>query len=207
MAGRLICVSNRVSLPRKAAAPGGLAVGVLGALKRTGGVWFGWGGELTDEEPGDPDIHIHDGVTYASVELRRQEFHRYYNGFSNDALWPLFHYMPSKFRFRPEEREAYESVNRQFALKLAPLLRPNDMIWVHDYHLIPLACRLRELGVRAPIGFFLHIPFPYIETLRVLPTYAELIRDMASYDVVGFQTQSDLTSYMEIGRASCRERV
>lgn len=195
MAGRLVCVSNRVSLPRRTAAPGGLAVGVLSALKRTGGVWFGWGGDLTDEEPGEPDVHIRDGVTYASLELRREEFQRYYNGFSNDALWPLFHYMPSKFRFRPEERDAYESVNRQFAHRLLPLLRPDDIIWVHDYHLIPLACRLRELGVRSPIGFFLHIPFPYIETLRVLPTYAELIRDMTSYDVVGFQTESDLTSF------------
>lgn len=195
MAGRLVCVSNRVSLPRKTAAPGGLAVGVLSALRKTGGVWFGWGGELTDGEPGEPDILIRDGVTYTSLELQRDEFHRYYNGFSNDALWPLFHYMPSKFRFRAEERDAYESVNRQFAQRLAPLLRPDDIIWVHDYHLIPLACRLRELGVRAPIGFFLHIPFPYIETLRVLPTYSELVRDMASYDVVGFQTESDLTSF------------
>lgn len=195
MAGRLVCVSNRVSLPRKTAAPGGLAVGVLSALQKTGGVWFGWGGELTDGEPGEPDILIRDGVTYTSLELQREEFHRYYNGFSNDSLWPLFHYMPSKFRFRAEERDAYESINRQFAQRLAPLLRPDDIIWVHDYHLIPLACRLRELGVRAPIGFFLHIPFPYIETLRVLPTYAELVRDMASYDVVGFQTESDLTSF------------
>jgi trehalose 6-phosphate synthase len=129
------------------------------------------------------------------IDLRREQFHRYYNGFSNDALWPLFHYMPSKFRFRPEEREAYEEVNRQFAQKLLPLLETDDCIWVHDYHLIPLGCRLRELGVRAPIGFFLHIPFPYIETLRVLPTFAELVRDLTSYDVVGFQTHSDLRSF------------
>lgn len=195
MTGRLVCVSNRVSLPRKTAAPGGLAVGVLSALKHTGGVWFGWGGELTDAEPGEPDIHVRDSVTYALLELQRNEFQRYYNGFSNDALWPLFHNMPSKFRFKAEERDAYENVNRQFAQRLLPLLRPDDIIWVHDYHLIPLACRLRELGVRAPIGFFLHIPFPYIETLRVLPTYAELIRDLASYDVVGFQTESDLASF------------
>jgi trehalose 6-phosphate synthase len=196
MAARLVCVSNRVTLPRKTAAAGGLAVGVLGALKRTGGVWFGWGGELTDEEPSEPDIHIRDGVTYATVDLRREEFQQYYNGFSNEGLWPLFHYMPTKFRFRPEEREAYESVNRQFAQRLLPLLQPDDLIWVHDYHLIPLGCRLRELGVNARIGFFLHIPFPYIETLRVLPTHAELVRDLVSYDVVGFQTDSDLRSFL-----------
>ena len=195
MAGRLICVSNRVSLPRKAAAPGGLAVGVLNALKRTGGLWFGWGGELSDADPGEPEIHIREGVTYALVELRRDSFELYYNGFANESLWPLFHYMPTRFRFRHEEREAYELVNRQFAQKLAALVKPNDIIWVHDYHLIPLACRLRELGVRVPIGFFLHIPFPYIETLRVLPTYAELVRDLTAYDLVGFQADSDLRSF------------
>ncbi len=168
----------------------------MSALQRTGGLWFGWGGELTEEEPGQPAISIREGVAHATIELRREQFQRYYNGFSNDALWPLFHYMPSKFRFRPDEQLAYEEVNRQFAQKLQPLLKPDDIIWVHDYHLIPLGCRLREAGVRAPIGFFLHIPFPYIETLRVLPTFAELVRDLASYDVVGFQTQSDLHSFL-----------
>lgn len=196
MTSRLVCVSNRISVPRKAAAPGGLAIGIQTALKRTGGVWFGWGGELTQHTPGDSDLHVRDGVIFATIDLQREEFHRYYNGFANDALWPLFHSMPSKLRFRPDEREAYESVNRQFAHKLLPLLKPDDCIWVHDYHLIPLACRLREIGVSAPIGFFLHIPFPYIETLRVLPTFAELVSDLVRYDVVGFQTDSDLRSFL-----------
>ncbi len=160
-----------------------------------GGLWFGWNGELTDGQPDEPDLQIRDGVAYASMSLRKDDFERYYNGFSNDALWPLFHYMPDKFRFRPEDRDAYERVNRQFATALASMLEPDDLIWVHDYHLIPLACRLRELGVRAPIGFFLHIPFPHYQVLRVLPTYAELMRDLAAYDVVGFQTQSDLESF------------
>ena len=192
---RVICVSNRVSLPRRNAAAGGLAVGVLAALRRTGGVWFGWNGEFSDGEPSEPDVHVRDGVTYVSIEFRREEFELYYNGFANGALWPVFHYMPSKFRFRSEERDAYESINRQFARHLLPLLRPDDLIWIHDYHLIPLGSRLRELGVRVPIGFFLHIPFPHIEALRVLPTHAELVRDLASYDVLGFQTQSDLASF------------
>jgi trehalose 6-phosphate synthase len=193
---RLICVSNRISVPRRASAPGGLAIGILGALKRTGGVWFGWGGDLTDEGPGAPELHVREGVTFATIELRRQEFHRYYNGFSNDGLWPLFHGMPSKFRFRPEEHAAYESVNAQFARQLLPMQEQGDCIWVHDYHLIPLARCLRALGVKAPIGFFLHIPFPYIETLRVLPTFAQLVRDLTCFDVVGFQTESDLRSFL-----------
>jgi trehalose 6-phosphate synthase len=192
---RLVCVSNRISLPRKSVAPGGLAVGILGALKRTGGLWFGWGGETVEHEPGDPDIHIRDGVTYATLELRQPEFDLYYNGYSNDVLWPLFHYFLKGMRYSSEQREAYESVNRTFAQKLLPLLGENDLVWVHDYHLIPLGRRLRELGLQRPVGFFLHIPFPNIEMLRVLPSYAELLRDLASYDVVGLQTQNDLRAF------------
>lgn len=193
--GRLVCVSNRISLPRKTAAPGGLAVGILSALKRTGGLWFGWGGETIDREPGDPDIHIREGVTYATIELREAEYELYYNGYANDLLWPLFHYFLRGMRYSGEERDAYESVNRTFAQKLMPLLQPQDVVWVHDYHLIPLGRLLRESGLRRPIGFFLHIPFPNIEMLRVLPTYAELLRDLTHYDVVGFQTENDLRAF------------
>ncbi|HVF16118.1 MAG TPA: trehalose-6-phosphate synthase [Steroidobacteraceae bacterium] len=192
---RLVCVSNRISLPRKSAAPGGLAVGILSALKRTGGLWFGWGGETVDTEPGDPDIHIRDGVTYATVDLRQKEFELYYNGYANEVLWPLFHYFLKSMRYTSEQRDAYEAVNRTFATKLVPLLEERDTVWVHDYHLIPLARLLREAGVKRPIGFFLHIPFPNIEMLRVLPTYAELLRDLTCYDVVGFQTQNDLKAF------------
>jgi trehalose-6-phosphate synthase len=117
--------------------------------------------------------------------LKKDEFELYYNGYANEVLWPLFHYFQRSMRYAAEQRDAYESVNRTFAQKLAPLLEPDDVIWVHDYHLIPLGRRLRELGVRRPLGFFLHIPFPNIEMLRVLPAYAELLRDLTSYDVSG----------------------
>ena len=200
MTSRLICVSNRIALPRKAMAPGGLAIGIRGALRRSGGLWFGWSGELTDTEPGAAQLHASDGVAYACIELPREEFVRYYDGYSNEALWPLMHHMPSRLTFRPQDREAYESINARFAIRLHPLLAPDDLIWVHDYHLIPLGRRLRTLGVRAPIGFFLHTPFPYIETLRVLPNYAELVHDLLCYDVVGFQTAGDLESFLSAVR-------
>lgn len=192
---RLVCVSNRISLPRKSAAPGGLAVGILSALKRTGGLWFGWGGETIDRDPADPDIHIREGVTYATIDLKQSDFELYYNGYSNEVLWPLFHYFLKGMRYSTEQQDAYENVNRLFASKFLPLLTERDLIWVHDYHLIPLGRRLRELGVKRPIGFFLHIPFPNIEMLRVLPSYAELLRDLTSYDVVGFQTENDLRAF------------
>ena len=192
---RLVCVSNRISLPRKSAAPGGLAIGIQSALRRSGGLWFGWSGDTSEEDAGDPDIHIRDGVSFATIDIRKQDFDDYYNGYANEVLWPLFHYFLKGMRYRTEQRDAYEDVNRIFAQKLQPLLQPKDLIWVHDYHLIPLGRQLRELGVQRPIGFFLHIPFPNIEMLRVLPSYAELLRDLTCYDVVGFQTQNDLNAF------------
>ncbi len=192
---RLVCVSNRISPPRRSAPPGGLAVGLLGALRRTGGLWFGWGGETREDGASEPELHVREGVTYATVALPRADFELYYNGHSNEVLWPLFHYFLKGMRYTLEQREAYERVNDMFAERLHPLLKPEDVIWVHDYHLIPLARRLRERGVTQPIGFFLHIPFPNIELLRVLPCYAELLRDLTQYDVVGFQTENDLRAF------------
>ena len=193
---RIVCVSNRVAVPKRGAAPGGLTVGVLSALRKTGGVWFGWGGELTDEEPGEPEILIRDNITYVTIRLRRREFESYYNGYANSTLWPLFHYLMRSFRYNERQQQAYRGVNRAFAERLTTVLEPDDVIWVHDYHLIPLAEQLRELGVTRPMGFFLHIPFPHVEMLRVLPTYAELLREMVAYDVVGFQTENDLQSFL-----------
>src|SRR5690348_1865883 len=109
--GRLVCVSNRISLPRKSAAPGGLAVGILSALKRTGGLWFGWGGETVDHDAGDPALTVREGVTFATIDLPQREFDLYYNGYSNEVLWPLFHYFQKGMRYSGEQREAYESVN------------------------------------------------------------------------------------------------
>jgi trehalose 6-phosphate synthase len=169
---------------------------VLQALKASGGLWFGWGGEITDGEPGpEPDIHIRDGVSYATIELGKHDYEQYYNGYANEVLWPLFHYFAGNFRWRQEQHDAYQRVNRMFAQQLAPLLGDDDVVWVHDYHLIPLARCLRELGCRQPLGFFLHIPFPNIEMLRILPTFAELLRDLTTYDVVGFHTDSDLRAF------------
>ncbi len=192
---RLVCVSNRLALPRRAAAAGGLAVGVLAALQRTGGLWFGWSGETTEEPRAEPDVLVRDNVRYATIDLKPAEFERYYNGFCNSALWPLFHYAAGRFRYDNEDYEAYQSVNALFARKLATLLKPDDCIWVHDYHLIPLARYLRQLEFQGPIGFFLHIPFPPLQVLRVLPSYDEIVRDLCQYDLTGFQTEDDLRAF------------
>ncbi len=197
---RLVCVSNRVSLPRRAA-PGGLAVGVLAALRRIGGVWFGWSGETCEEPRAEPDVLVRDNVRYVTVDLRAAELDRYYNGFCNSTLWPLLHYATGRFRYASEDYEAYQAVNAEFARRLASLLRPDDVVWVHDYHLIPLARYLRQHSFRGRVGFFLHTPFPPLQLLRVLPSHAEIIRDLCRYDLTGFQTADDLSAF-----ASCLER-
>ena len=188
--GRLINVSNRVPLA-KTAAPGGLAVGVLAAMRARGGLWFGWNGETGGQEAGEPEITIRDALTYATIALPQALYERYYSGFANGTLWPLFHYFLAGFRYEDQEFAAYEQANALFASRLSPLLAPGDLIWVHDYHLIPLGEKLRALGVRQSIGFFLHVPFPHFEVLRAL----------LAYDLVGFQTETDRESFLGAVRA------
>jgi trehalose 6-phosphate synthase len=194
----LVAVSNRVAQPTvESKSAGGLAVGVLSALQEHGGVWFGWNGKTTQSEPGDPVIEQVGNVTYATIDLNETSFDMYYNGFSNTSLWPICHYLLGFFRFDRREYDEYRRVNVLFARKLLPLLQPDDIIWVHDYHLIPLASELRRAGVDNPIGFFLHVPFPDIEVMRVLPVYKQLLRCLCAYDVVGFHTPRDLASFNE----------
>jgi trehalose 6-phosphate synthase len=194
---RLIVVSNRVA-PIQEGKPsaGGLAIGVLDALKETGGVWFGWSGEIVGES-GAPVVEKGGKVTYATVGLTRRDYDQYYRGFSNATLWPTFHYRNDLSRFDREEYAGYMRVNASLAAKLKTMLKPDDIIWVHDYHMLPFAQELRKLGVANPIGFFLHIPFPVPEMMRTVPPHEELIAAMCQYDVVGFQTDSDKQSFID----------
>lgn len=195
---RLVAVSNRVARPTgDTKSAGGLAVGILSALEEYGGIWFGWNGKTVDGEPGDALIEQAGKITYATIPLNERSYEMYYNGFSNTSLWPVCHYLLGHYRFDRSEYEEYLSVNNLFARKLLPLLQPDDVIWVHDYHLIPLASELRRAGVTNPIGFFLHVPFPDIEVLRVLPVYKELLRALCAYDIVGVHTPGDLRSFNE----------
>ncbi len=195
---RLVNVSNRVARPQSAGkSAGGLAVGVLAALEEYGGLWFGWNGKTTEGEPGDPEIDQRGNITYATIELNQRAYDLYYNGFSNSSLWPVFHYLLGYFRYDRKEFDEYRQVNALFARKLLPLLQDDDVIWVHDYHLIPLASELRRAGAKQAIGFFLHVPFPDVEMLRVLPVYRQLLRSLCAYDVIGFHTPRDLRAFRE----------
>jgi trehalose 6-phosphate synthase len=193
---RIVAVSNRVADVGKGATAGGLAIGVHGALEGVGGVWFGWSGELTDGEPGRPEVRVRRGVTYATIALNGKRFERYYNGFCNNALWPLFHYRQGCLEYRRADFDDYLAINEDFARGLKPVLEPGDTVWVHDFHLIPLGARLREQGQAQPIGFFLHTPLPSFEMLRALPVYRELLALMCAYDVVGFQTERDRRAFV-----------
>jgi len=194
---RIVAVSNRVADPKHKASAGGLAVGVLGALQEGGGIWFGWNGELTTGEPQSPQTHVRHGITYATIALNEVQFDRYYNGFCNNTLWPLFHYRVGLFEYDRSQFESYLGMSELFAAKLQPLLRTDDLVWVHDFHLIPLGTQLRLAGVTQPVGFFLHTPFPPFEVWRALPVHVKLLRDLCSYDVVGFQTERDLHGFRD----------
>lgn len=193
---RLVIVSNRVAMPkRNAAAAGGLTVGILAALRDHGGVWFGWSGEITDGIAGEPEVTTRGNIDYATISLNEKDYEQYYNGYSNKVLWPVCHYLLDFIQYKAEDFDGYRRVNELFAQKLASLLKPDDIIWVHDYHLIPLATALRDAGIHNPIGFFLHVPFPSYEALRAVPGHEFLLRSMCDYDVIGFQTKGDLAAF------------
>jgi trehalose 6-phosphate synthase len=199
---RLIAISNRVAAPSGGKSAGGLAVGILAALRQSGGIWFGWGGKTSQGEPPDPVIERRGDISFATIDISKADFDDYYNGYCNGTLWPLLHYMLGIFRYERGSYEAYQRVNQLFARKLLPLLEPRDRIWVHDYHLIPLAAELRRAGLEQPMGFFLHVPFPAFDVLRVLPGYRGLLESLAQYDVVGFQTTQDCENFLGALRSS-----
>ena len=193
--GRLVVVSNRIGDPRKAAA-GGLAVALGESLAQSGGLWFGWSGKVNEHGDSGELRQQHSGkVLLATIDLNRADHDSYYLGYSNQALWPAFHYRLDLADFATGFFEGYQRVNRLFARKLAPLLRPDDTIWVHDYHLIPLALELRAAGCRQRIGFFLHIPLPPPLILAAIPGHEWLVRALFAYDLVGLQTRADLEHF------------
>jgi len=194
---RLVVVSNRVADPRKTAA-GGLAVALGDALSAKGGLWFGWSGTIVEGgTPGEGDMHTQQAgnVTLRTVDLCREDHDSYYLGYSNGVLWPVFHYRLDLADFDAGFIGGYRRVNHMMARKLMPLLKPDDIIWVHDYHLIPMAAELRAMGCKNRIGFFLHIPLPPPLILAAIPQHEWLIRSLFAYDLVGLQSQADVDHF------------
>ncbi len=194
---RLIIVSNRVAVPQAngKATAGGLAVAVNAALKGRSGVWFGWSGKITEEPSDRPVISGRSGIKYAVVDLKDEDYQEYYNGFANRVLWPILHYRVDLAEFHRTDLSGYIRVNRNFAEHVSKIIEDDDIIWVHDYHMMPLARYLRERGHKNRIGFFLHIPMPPPELLQALPRHGEIIGALAQYDLLGFQTESDRDNF------------
>ena len=183
---------------------GGLVTALRPVLQDRGGRWIGWPG-VTSEELADATAVFgaarqHYGFDLIPVALSNVERDDYYYGFSNEALWPLFHDLPSLCRFRPRYWTAYEAVNRRFAEVTRDHVAPDDFVWIHDYQLVTVARELREMGVRVRVGFFLHIPFPPLEIFLKLPWRFQILRSLLAHDLVGFQTVGHRRNFLHCVR-------
>jgi trehalose 6-phosphate synthase len=204
---RLVVVSNRVAVPdgkSGAGRAGGLEVAVKAALRNREGVWFGWSGKIARRgEAAETSTVQHDNIDYVVTSLGAEDYKEYYNGFANRVLWPVLHYRFDLAEFSRRDLSGYLRVNEHFANELDKLLRPDDVVWVHDYHLIPLAGALRKRGHRNRIGYFLHIPCPPPEVLTALPNHERLMPALGEYDLVGFQTGDDAFNFSRYLTREC----
>ncbi len=191
---RVVAVSNRVALGPSA---GGLALGVQSALETAGGLWFGWSGR-TGPETGRLETREAGSYRLATIDLSEADYRHYYEGYSNRGLWPTLHNRLDLAAFLPDDEAAYRRVNEVFAEHLAPMLEPGDIVWVHDYHLVLLGRELRRRGVRQPIGYFLHTPFPPAEVWEAVPHHEDLSDALACYDLVGFQSPRDRINFADL---------
>ena len=204
---RLVVVSNRLPFtvsikegrPQFAPSAGGLTTGLWSYLdrpradagRRLDFLWVGWpGANVAPEHHAAVREFGQAHFNALPVFLPEESMDRFYHGFCNRTLWPLFHYFTTLARFQEEHWEEYKRVNRAFASTLAEALQPDDIVWIHDYHLLLLPGLLRERFPHIPIGFFLHIPFPSYEVLRMLPRpwCAEIIEGLLGASLIGFHT-------------------
>ncbi|WP_310618566.1 alpha,alpha-trehalose-phosphate synthase (UDP-forming) [Flexibacterium corallicola] len=193
---RLVVVSNRVGPLEGRGSAGGLAVALVDTLLQTGGVWFGWTGEVSEAGTyGQLHKSDHDNVSLVQIDLSQNDYDEYYIGYANRTLWPVLHYRLDLADFGRRFEEGYRRVNERFASRLRPELTDDDIIWVHDYHFFGMGAQLREMGVKTPIAFFLHIPFPAPEILAALPNADVIVRRMMAYDLIGFQTTRDAANF------------
>ena len=195
--GRLVVVSNRVpALTADAAeieAEGGLVTALRTALERQTGLWFGWSGKTAPKTAGKTPRRVRAGpIELATMDLSEDDHRLYYNGFANRTLWPLLHSFPERVVVQRETYRAYRRVNTQFAEALCTLLEPEDLVWVHDFHLIPLGEELANAGWRGKTGLFLHVPFPSANIFGIVPWSRSILESLLYYDVVGVQATRSL---------------
>jgi trehalose 6-phosphate synthase/phosphatase len=203
--GKIIIVSNR--LPVKISqengtltlnsSEGGLATG-LGSVYQSGNnVWIGWPGTEITSKKSQAEVTSKLAVkNLRPVFLSSEEIVKYYEGFSNEVLWPIFHYYQSYAKFNVSNWEFYKQVNEKFCAAVLEVAEPGDTIWIHDYQLLLLPGMLRERLPDISIGFFQHIPFPSFETFRLIPWRAELVEGMLGADLIGFHTFDDASYFI-----------
>lgn len=183
---------------------GGLVTALVPVLRDRGGTWVGWPGIAGYRE--DLQAHLAEATEKSGYRLKpvlmsEEERHKFYHGFANEIVWPLFHDLPTFCNFLdPSYWRAYLNVNRKFAQVIAEDSRREDFIWVQDYHLMTVAMELRKLDVASRIGFFLHIPFPPLDIYVKLPWRFQLLRALLDYDVIGLQTLRDRRNFIQCVR-------
>jgi trehalose 6-phosphate synthase len=195
---RLFLISNRVAIPTEDGSKraGGLEVVLAPTLKRYEGVWFGWSGQVVPREQVTTKTIQKSSQSYVLTDLSEEDYQEYYSGFANSVLWPILHYRIDLAEFTRRDLSGYLRVNEHFADELSKVVLPGDLLWVHDYHFIPLGTELRKRGLTNRIGFFLHVPFPAPEFITVLPQHDRFLSSLLQYDLVGFQTESDVQNFI-----------
>lgn len=179
---------------------GGLAAALLPAVKKSGVVWFGSSGRTRNIPPGATplvQIQSHGHGSIATVDVPEQHYSGFYKGYSNSALWPLLHSRTDLVRVSASDYASYRAMNAYMARMVTTFGGRQSCIWVHDYHFLPLALELRKLGVMQRIGFFLHTPWPNPHIFASLDQARELADAMLSYDLIGFQTDTDRKNFAE----------
>jgi trehalose 6-phosphate synthase/phosphatase len=204
--GRLIVVANRLPVTvrrvgsawRAVGNPGGLVSALAPVMREMDGLWIGW--------PGDAPVEHDDGYEAVlsrwlrghqcvGVDLPSEILHGFYEGYSNQTLWPLFHQFSSRLEFDPADWDAYVRANERFRDVVLDQLQPGDLVWIHDYHLMLLPELVREAAPQARIAFFLHIPFPSSDMFRLLPRRADLLSGLLGADAVAFHTHEYLQHF------------
>jgi trehalose 6-phosphate synthase len=165
-------------------------------LKRYEGVWFGWSGRVVERGQVATKTIQKSSQSYILTDLSEEDHQEYYSGFANSVLWPILHYRIDLAEFTRRDLSGYLRVNEHFADELSKVVLPSDLLWVHDYHFIPLGDELRKRGLTNRIGFFLHVPFPAPEFMTVLPHHERLLSSLLQYDLVGFQTDGDVQNFI-----------
>ncbi len=172
-------------------------------MRQRGGVWVGWPGvadETTEtlRDVLDRQYNATSDYRLEPVALTGDDIADFYEGFSNEVIWPLFHNRFTVCRFEPDYWQAYQRVNREFAHRISEVAHTGDFVWVHDYHLVNVADELRALGVDNRASFFQHIPFPTADIFCNLPWWREIVHALLSYDFIGLQTVADRTNFLDV---------